>query len=54
MKPERLFLDDAPLPQGQGLLDILAERVAIWNRALAYLLSGVTFFLIGFFAATRF
>jgi len=33
-------------------LDLLVERMTIWNRPLAYLLSGVTVFALGFFAAT--
>lgn len=33
------------------LLDLLVERMTIWNRPLAYLLSGITVFALGFFAA---
>ncbi|CDZ43067.1 Hypothetical protein NGAL_HAMBI1146_58400 [Neorhizobium galegae bv. officinalis] len=35
------------------LSDILVERVAIHNRAIAFLMAAAVYFALGFYAATR-
>lgn len=52
MNGSDLFTDRATERRSDPqLLDILVERMTIWNRPLAYLLSGVIVFALGFFAA---
>ncbi len=46
-----IFTDRGERRCDPQFLDLLVERVAIWNRALAYLLSAIVAFGIGFAAA---
>jgi len=54
MDKSALFTDrDTERHADPALMELLVERVAIWNRPLAYLLSAAVFFAIGFFGAAQ-
>lgn len=51
MSSADLFTDRAERRCDPRLLDIMVDQVAVWNRALAYILSALVCFGLGFEAA---
>lgn len=51
MNSADLFTDRAERRCDPQLIEILAERITIWNRPLAYLLSAAVAVALGFAAA---
>ncbi|MEH6691318.1 MAG: hypothetical protein V7774_09060 [Pseudorhizobium pelagicum] len=51
MNGDGLFTDRAERRCDPQLIEIITERITIWNRPLAYLLSGAVAVALGFAAA---